>query len=205
MKLYEFAPSPSARRVTIFAKELDIELESINVDIRGGENLQSEFTDKSANGRVPMIQTEDGDYICESVAICRYLEAINKKDDTKSLFGDSILEQTKVEMWQRIVEFQGLFPAMQAFRNISGLYKDRENIVPQWGEESKSRVIDFLPSLDKQLKENNFIAGNDFSIADITGYVLISFCEKIEVSIPAELAHLTRWYQSIKSRPCFEA
>ena len=65
-------------------------------------------------------------------------------DQSNSLFGNSILDQATIEMWHRMVEFQGLFPAMQAFRNITGLYKDRENVVLEWGIESKKRVISFF-------------------------------------------------------------
>ncbi len=203
MKLYEFAPSPSARRVTIFAKEIGLSLESIPVDIRGGENLSPEFLEKSPNGRVPLLELDDGSFLCESVAICRYLEA-TEANGGKSLFGDNILEQVTIEMWHRIVEFQGLFPAMQAFRNITGLYKDRENVVPQWGDESKKRVIDFFPVLDKQLSENTFLAGEEFTIVDISAFVMLNICEKLDFQMPEQLNHLDRWYQAMSQRPCFK-
>ena len=203
MKLYEFAPSPSARRVTIFAKEIGVPLESIPVDIRGGENLTDLFLGKSLNGRVPVLELDDGSFLCESVAICRYLEA-TKEGSSSSLFGDSVLEQATIEMWHRMVEFQGLFPAMQAFRNITGLYKDRENVVPEWGNESKQRVASYLPMLDKQLSKNAYIAGSEFTIVDISTVVMLNICEKIEIQIPSDLAHLTKWYQSTSKRNCFQ-
>lgn len=201
MKLYELAPSPSARRVAIFMKELAINIPTIHVDIRGGENLSAEFSQKSANGRIPLLELDDGNYICESVAICRYLEATaTLPDHHYSLFGESALEQANVEMWQRMVELQGLFPAMQAFRNITGLYKDRENIVPQWGEESRARVLSFLPTLEQRLCSNQFIAGDHFSIADITAIVMINFCKNIDVEIPVEMTNLQAWFDSMSQR-----
>ena len=149
MKLYELAPTPSARRVSIFLAEKGIEVPRVNVDIRGGENLSAEFKAKSVNGRIPLLELDDGSYLCESVAICRYLDEIHPSE--RSLFGNTPLERAKVEMWQRIIELQGLMVGFQAFRNLSGVYKDRENCVESWGVESRQRVIDFLPSLDKQL------------------------------------------------------
>lgn len=199
MKLHQLAPSPSAKRVGIFLKEIGLEIESVHVDIRAGENLSEAFLGKSANGRIPLLELDDGTYICESVAICRYLEATT--DQQQSLFGNSALAQAQVEMWQRIVELQGLFPALQAFRNISGVYADRENCIPSWGEESKARLISFLPTLDTQLSANKYIAGENFSIADITLFVLINFAKNIDVEIPAQLQHLAFWFKTVAARP----
>ena len=199
MKIYELAASPSAKRVSIFLKEIGLEIESVHVDIRAGENLTSEFLEKAANGRIPLLELDDGSHIGESVAICRYLEAASEQQ--QSLFGNSALEQAQVEMWHRMVELQGLFPALQAFRNISGVYSDRENVIPSWGEESRSRLISFLPTLERQLSANKYIAGENFSIADITLFVLINFAKNIDVEIPAELSHLAQWFKTIASRP----
>ena len=155
MKIYQLAPSPSARRVSIFLKEIGMQIETVHVDIRAGENLTKDFLDKAANGRIPLLELDDGSYICESVAICRYLESTVEPE--LSLFGNSALEQANVEMWHRIVELQGLIPAFQAFRNISGVYADRENINTSWGEESKLRLINFLPLLDRQLSKKRLL------------------------------------------------
>ena len=80
MKIYQLAPSPSARRVAIFLKEIGLEVETIHVDIRAGENLEKDFLEKAANGRIPLLELDDGSYICESVAICRYLESTVKPE-----------------------------------------------------------------------------------------------------------------------------
>jgi len=199
MKIYQLAPSPSARRVTIFLKEIGMEIETVHVDIRAGENLTQDFLGKSANGRIPLLELDDGNYICESVAICRYLE--NTVKPKLSLFGNSALEQANIEMWHRIIELQGLIPAFQAFRNISGVYADRENINASWGEESKLRLINFLPLLDKQLSKNVYFAGDAFSIVDISAFVLMNVAKVLEIAIPAELTNLQRWFDLIQQRP----
>lgn len=199
MKLYELAPTPSARRVSIFLAEKGIEIPRVNVDIRAGENLTAEFKAKSLNGRIPLLELDDGSYLCESVAICRYLEEIHPSEH--SLFGNSPLERAKVEMWQRVIELQGLMVGFQAFRNLTGIYKDRENCIQAWGEESRQRVIDFLPTLDQQLNKSPFIAGDNFSIADITAYVFISFIKNLEIEVTDHLPHLKVWFITMTKRP----
>ncbi|MGE6435981.1 glutathione S-transferase [Shewanella baltica] len=199
MKLYELAPTPSARRVSIFLAEKGIEVPRVNVDIRGGENLSAEFKAKSVNGRIPLLELDDGSYLCESIAICRYLEEIHPS--VNSLFGNTPLERAKVEMWQRIIELQGLMVGFQAFRNLSGVYKDRENCVESWGAESRQRVIDFLPSLDQQLSKSPFVAGDEFSIADISAYVFISFIKNLDIEVTDSLPHLKAWFITMVQRP----
>lgn len=199
MKLYELAPTPSARRVSIFLAEKGIEVPRVNVDIRGGENLSTEFKAKSVNGLIPLLELDDGSYLCESVAICRYLEEIHPS--VNSLFGNTPLERAKVEMWQRIIELQGLMVGFQAFRNLSGVYKDRENCVESWGAESRQRVIDFLPSLDQQLSKSPFVAGDEFSIADISAYVFISFIKNLDIEVTDSLPHLKAWLNTMAQRP----
>lgn len=199
MKLYELAPTPSARRVSIFLAEKGINIERVTVDIRGGENLSPEFKAKSLNGRIPLLELDDGSYLCESVAICRYLEEIHPSDH--SLFGNNPLERAKVEMWQRIIELQGLMPAFQAFRNITGVYKDRENCLEAWGQESRQRTFEFLPLLEQQLTKSDYIAGDNFSIADISAYIFISFIKNLEINIDNKLQHLSAWFAKIAQRP----
>ena len=199
MKIYELAASPSAKRVRIFLNEIGLVIPTVSVDIRAGENLTQEFLDKSANGRIPLLELDDGVFLSESVAICRYLESTT--NPVSSLFGNTALEQAQIEMWHRMVELQGLIPAFQAFRNISGVYADRETCIASWGEESKLRLINFLPCLDKHLSKHTYIAGEQFSIVDITGYILITFAKNLKIDIPAELTHLARWFESVQQRP----
>lgn len=203
MKIYELGPAPSARRVSIFLAEKGIEVERQHVDIRGGENLSEDFKAKSLNGQIPVLELDDGTTICESVAICRYFDEAYPTE--YSLFGNNALEKAQVEMWQRLVELRGLLVAMQAFRNISGIYQDRENCIADWGEESRQRLIKFLPTLDKQLAVTPYIAGNNFSIADITTVILCDFIQNLEIHIDGSLPNLQRWYQHVSERPSIKA
>ncbi|TXZ74742.1 glutathione S-transferase [Vibrio mimicus] len=203
MKLYETAMTPSSRRVSIFLKELGLDVERVQVDVRGGENLSDAFKSKSLNGKVPLLELEDGTTLCESVAICRYFD--QAYPNSHHLFGNTALEKAQVEMWHRVVEFQGLYAGFQAFRNLSGIYKDRENCVYAWGEESKARVSEFLPQLEQRLAQSAFIASDRFTIVDITAYIFIGFAEKaLELPVAEHYPHITRWYEQIAQRPAFQ-
>ncbi|WP_445400129.1 glutathione S-transferase family protein [Zobellella sp. An-6] len=202
MRLYELATTPNARRVNIFLAEKGIAVERVQVDVRAGENLTPEFRAKSANGRIPLLELDDGSYLCESVAICRYFDELYP--DELALFGDSPLDRARVEMWHRIVELDGLIPAFQAFRNLSGVYRDREHCVPAWGEESRTRLQAFLPRLEQRLGEAEYLAGERYSIADIAAYVLIGFLPRLDIEV-ASRPHIQRWLARLRLRPALGA
>ncbi|TVO32163.1 glutathione S-transferase family protein [Vibrio algivorus] len=203
MKIYEFAANPSSRRVGIFLKELGVEVDRVQLNVREGENLTSEYLEKSVNGKVPMLELTDGTCISETIAICRFFA--EHQNDT-SLFGTTPAEKGLVEMWQRIVELDGLHMGFQAFRNLSGVYADRERCVEAWGNEAKLRVEEFLPKLDKQLAKNQYIAGERFSIVDITGFLFVGFvCEKaLEIKALDIYPNIQTWYNKVSERPAFQ-
>ncbi|MBD1567542.1 glutathione S-transferase [Vibrio sp. S12_S33] len=203
MKLYEFAPTPSCRRVSIFLKELGLDVPREQVNVREGDNLSAEFSQKSVNGKVPLLELDSGETICESVAICRYFDSIKENDS--SLFGDSALDKAQVEMWHRVVEFQGLYAAFQAFRNISGIYQDRETCVSEWGYESKHRVASFLPILDQRLSDSDYVATERFTIVDITAFIFVGFAEKaLELNVLETYPNIARWFEALNQRPSFQ-
>jgi len=203
MKLYEFAPTPSCRRVSIFLNELDVDVERVQVNVREGENLSEEYLTKSINGKVPMLELDAGITLCESVAICRYFHEATP--NRKHLFGETHLEVAQVEMWHRVVEFQGLYAAFQAFRNISGVYKDRETCVAEWGHESKARVEQFLPQLDARLAQSDYIATDALTIVDITGFIFVGVVEKaLKIEVLPQYPNIARWFNQLAARPSFQ-
>ncbi|NOJ19751.1 glutathione S-transferase [Vibrio jasicida] len=203
MKLYETAMTPSCKRVSIFLKEIGGEVERIALNVREGDNLSEPFKSKSVNGKVPLLELDDGTTICESVAICRYLDEAFEND--LALFGANQLERAQVEMWHRVVEFQGLYTAFQAFRNITAIYQDRENCVAVWGDESKSRVLEFLPILDKRLSESEHIATDNFTIVDITGYIFVGFAVNgLSIEVFETYPNIARWFEQVSVREAFQ-
>ncbi|CAM2993720.1 glutathione S-transferase [Vibrio rarus] len=203
MKLYESAATPSCRRVSIFLKFLGTDVTRVAVDLKGGENITPEFQSKSASGTVPLLELDDGTYISESTAICRYFE--HSVPNNMHLFGRPGLESAQVEMWHRIVEFQGLIAGFQAFRNITGFYSDREHCVSEWGEESKSRAIAFLDKLDNRLSHSSYIAGGILSVADITGFLFINLMKgAFKVDIEGGYSHIHVWHTKLAAMPEFQ-
>jgi glutathione S-transferase len=201
MKLYE-SPSPNARRVHIFMAEKGIDCERVPIDIRAGQNLTEEYLQKNPAGRVPVLELDDGTFLGESVAICRYLESINADP---CLFGEPGRQAAVVEMWNRRAELNFMNNVAMAFRNITGFFKDRETCVKAWGEISAQNAADFLPMFDRQLESNTYLAGDAFSIADITLCVALDFADQVKVVTLPDAPHVARWRALVGGRPSFSA
>jgi glutathione S-transferase len=200
MKLHE-SPSPNARRVQVFLKEKGIPApESVKVDIRAGENLSPEYRAKNPFGRVPALELDDGSFLTESVAICRYFEGLHPEPP---LFGTTPLEQARIEMWNRRAELNFMSPVAQAFRNTTGIFKDREKISREWGEISAETAADALRIFDETLS-GEFLAGDVFSVADITFGVALEFAEMVKVPVPLDLPKIKAYRERLAARKGFE-
>jgi glutathione S-transferase len=137
--------------------------------------------------------------ITESIAICRYFEALYPDPP---LFGRVGLEAAVIEMWNRRVELHLMFPVSQVFRHLHPAMKEME--VPQvaaWGEANKPRVREFLALLDQELANRAFIAGDAFSVADISALVAIDFMKPAKLVVPEDFTHLRRWHSEVRARP----
>jgi glutathione S-transferase len=200
VKLHE-APSPNARRVQVFLKEKGIQAPpSVAVDIRAGENLGEAYRALNPFGRVPVLELDDGTCLAESVAICRYFEGLQPEP---SLFGVEPLQQATIEMWNRRAEINFMLPAAAAFRNLTGFFKDREKVSKEWGGISLEAAADGLTRFDAALADREFLAGDAFSIADITFGVAVSFAQSIKLDLPFELENISRYMEQITARPSF--
>ncbi|MCP5179317.1 MAG: glutathione S-transferase family protein [Pseudomonadales bacterium] len=201
MRLYE-SPSPNARRVHVFMAEKGIDMERVRVDIRKGENLSPEYRARNPIGRVPVLELDDGTFLAESVAICRYLEHLNPDP---CLFGAPGLPAAQVEMWHRRAEINFFLNVASAFRNITGFFKDRETCVKEWGEVCAKTAADVLPVFDAQLAQSEYLAGDTFSIADITLAIAIDFARMVKVVTLPEVPNVDRWHKLVASRPSYSA
>lgn len=201
MKLYE-SPSPNARRVQIFMAEKGVDCERVAVDIRAGENISEAYLAKNPGGRVPVLELDDGTFLSETVAICRYLEGMNPEPN---LFGNTPLAQATVEMWARRAELNFMLEVAGAFRNITGFFKDRETCVKEWGEVCAEKAPKALQMFDDRLGHSEYLAGDQFSIADITLGVAIDFANMVKVVPVPQLTHISRWQEQINARPSFSA
>jgi glutathione S-transferase len=149
--------------------------------------------------RLPVLELDDGTIITESVAICRYFEELHPEPP---LFGQGALGKAKVEMWQRRIELNLLGCVAAAFRHLHPAMKDWE--VPQisaWGEANKPKAVEFLRLLDTELADREFIAGDFYTIADITGLIAIDFMKPARIETPTDCTHVLRWYRTVSGRP----
>ena len=202
MKLYE-SPSPNARRVQFFMAEKGIEIERVPVDIRAGENISDDYLAKNPGGRVPMLELDDGTYLSESVAICRYLEGLHPEPN---LLGATPLEAAQIEMWTRRVELILMANVAGAFRNITGFFKDRETCVKEWGEVCAETAAKSLAMFETQLGESEYLAGDRFTNADLTLAVVIDFAKMVKVvPFPESTPNIDRWYALVSERPAYAA
>lgn len=203
MKLFDAQRAPNPRRVHIFLAEKNVELERVPIDIGKMEHKSPQFGALTAVQRLPALQLDDGTVIAESTAICRYVEELHPDPP---LFGRGAKGKALVEMWHRHVEFYLAQPIFFAFRHIHPSMAQLET--PQladWGEANKSKAAEFMAILDGELKNREFIAGDDFSVADITALCVIDFGKVAKVRMPEELTHLKRWHAAVSARPSASA
>ena len=203
MKILETKLAPNPRRVRIFLAEKGIEVPFEQVDLMKGDLKTDAFTKLNKLQRVPVMVLDDGTAICESIAICRYFEELQP---SPPLFGTGPLGRAQVEMWQRRMELGLLNSVASAFRHLHPAMATLE--VPQvaaWGEANKPRALEMLHLIDDQLGANRYIAGDAYSVADITAMVAIDFMKPARVARPEGLANLDRWYGEVSTRPSAKA
>jgi glutathione S-transferase len=142
---------------------------------------------------------DDGQVLSESIAICRYFEALHPEPP---LFGQGALEQARIEMWQRRLELHLLFPIAHVFRNQHPAMRDMEvPQVPAWADANKPRIADFLAILDRELEGRKFIASDTYTVADITGLVALDFMKPAKVNLDDGLTNVRRWHTDLAARP----
>ncbi len=199
MKLFDGGRAPNPRRARIFLAEKGISVPLVPVDMGALEHKQETISSRNPLMRLPVLELDDGTIITESVAICRYFEELQPEP---ALFGRGALGKAVTEMWQRRMEFNLFGHVAAAFRHIHPAMKQWEiPQIPEWGEANKPKAVDFMGILDGELATREFVAGDEFSIADITGLVAIDFMKPARIAVPEELANVQRWYKAIASRP----
>jgi len=206
MLLHDSARAPGPRRVRIFAAEKGITLPTAQYDIVKGENLADTYRTKNPFGLIPALELDDGTVIGESVAICRYLEELHPEP---ALMGRTPLEKAQIEFWQRTVEFDAYFPVSDMFRNsfpgfagraVAGVPEPTEQI-PALADRSRAVYRAFLEKLDRRLADHAHVAGEAFSIADITLLCAVDFARASRERLPETLGNLQRWYGDVSKRP----
>jgi len=203
MKLYDGGKAPNPRRVRVFLAEKSIEVETVPVDMGQMGHKSDEVTALNPLQRLPVLVLDDGTVIAESVAICRYFEELHPEPP---LMGTDARDRAIVEMWNRRMELHYLAAVAAAFRHTHPAMKEWEvPQLPEWGEANRPKVLAFLEMLDRELADREFIAGDRYTIADITGMIAFDFMKPARIERPEHLTHVMRWHKAVASRPSAQA
>ncbi len=203
MKLYDGGRAPNPRRVRMFLAEKSIEVPMVIVDMGAMGHKADEISSRNPLQRLPVLELDDGTILTETVAICRYFEELQPEP---ALFGRDALGKAQVEMWNRRLELNYFYAVAAVFRHIHPAMKEWEvPQVPEWGEANKPKMLDFLRLFNAHLADSRYAAGDEFSIADITGFVALDFMRLTRVAVPSELVHVLRWRDLISARPSAQA
>ncbi|MEI4480500.1 MULTISPECIES: glutathione S-transferase [unclassified Phyllobacterium] len=203
MKLYDGGRAPNPRRTRIFLAEKGLNIPLVPIDMGALGHRSNEIESLNPLQRLPILELDNGAVITESVAICRYFEELHPEPP---LFGEGALGKARVEMWNRRVELNFFGPVSAAFRHTHPAMAEWEvPQIPEWGEANRPKAVKFMALLDEQLATNTFIAGEHFSIADITLLVSVDFLKPAKITMPDEFQNLKRWHEAVSGRPSAKA
>lgn len=207
MKLYDLKGGMNPRRVRIFLSEKSVEIPVQLVDMTKGENATPEFLAMNPMGKLPVLELDDGTFITESVAICRYIEALHPEPN---MFGTNPLETANIEMWTRRAELDFAIPILQVFEHLHPFWEGRVKQVKECGELARDKVLERFAWLDGELgkratADRQFLAAGRYTVADVTLQSALIVAKACGVRIPEEQTHLTQWFASVTSRPTARA
>ena len=202
MKLYDVRQAPNPRRVRIFLAEKGIRVPTVQVDLSAGEHKTSAFLAMNPSGKVPVLELDDGTAIGESIAICRYFEALQPEPP---LFGSTPAEIARIDMVNRQLEFELLGPVGQAWVNgpvVAKMAPGRFEQIPAARTQGEHSARAFYRRLDHELGTRRHMAGEGYSVADITALCVIDFASRlVDLEPAAELGNLWRWHADVSARP----
>jgi glutathione S-transferase len=205
MKFYDCSTAPSPRRVRIFIAEKGMEIETVQVDLREGEQLTPEFKAINPHCTVPVLELDDGTTIAEIPPICGYLEAMQPEPN---LLGADPKERAVVSMWDRYMELDGVMAVAEALRNRAKGMAGRAitgpvgyEQIPELAERGLARTRQYFADLDRRTGESAYIAGPRFTVADITALVAVDFAGWLKVTIGDDQPNLRRWHDTLAARP----
>ena len=205
MIFYDCSTAPSPRRARMFIAEKGLDIETKDISIAAGEQLGDAFRAINPRATLPVLVTDDGATLTENLGIAAYLEAAFPDPP---LMGDTAEEKGLIMMWTAICEHQGGLPIAEALRNWHPAMKDRAVTgphnyaqIPELAERGRARASVFLDVLEERLQHSAYLAGDRFSLADITGYVLVDFARVIKMKIPETHTAARAWYDGVAARP----
>lgn len=205
MKFYDCGTAPSPRRVRMFMAEKGITLDTVEVDLAKGEQLSDTFSAINPHCTVPALELDDGTMLLDSNSISLYLDEVFPGP---RLTGETPKERAVIAMWQRDLDLNGLGAVAECFRNSAKGLRNRALTgpvdyaqIPELAERGRLRVRQFFANLDRRLGESQYIAGDHFTVADITAFISVEFARAIKETVPDGAVNLRRWHEAVASRP----
>jgi len=209
MKFYDCAVAPSPRRVRIFLAEKGLTVPTVQIDLRNGEQFSPAFRAVNPECTVPVLALDEGATLSDSIAICLYLEECHPQPP---LMGIGAYDKALVAEWQRRAERDGMSAMAEAFRNATPAFKQRAlpgaseyAQIPALAERGRARVQQFFRMMNARLAEHEFVAGERYTVADITTLVAVDFAGWIKLAISDDCANLRRWHAQVGARPSAKA
>ncbi len=199
MKLYN-SVGPNPHVVRMFMAELGISLPMVDIDIMAGKNREAEYAETNPAGQLPALQLDSGAVITEITAICEYLDETHPGF---SLIGQTPEERAQTRRWSRWVDLNIMEPLANGFRYSEGLpmFKDRMRCLPEAADGLKACVQDKLKFLDEQLASREYVAGDEFSLADILLYCFLMFGGQVGQPLNPDFKNIGKWYAAVAERP----
>jgi len=205
MRLFDFERAPNPRRVRIFLAEKKLEIPRVNVNLFRREQLSLEFLAINPGGTVPVLELDDGTYLSECLAICQYLDAMHPEP---ALFGTTPRQQALTLMWANIVDNEGMSAIAEVLRNLSPGFRDHAlpgplacAQIPALVERGRRRAEQFFDRVNQQLEHQPWLAGADYSWADISLLVTTDFAGWVDIDPVSTRPSLKRWYERVAARP----
>ena len=202
MILHDLSAGMHPRRVRIFMAEKGISIERREVDAAGGANALPDFLRLNPLGKLPVLELDDGSAIAESLAICRYLEALHPQPP---LMGQTPQAAAHIEMWTLRMDHELSQPIALAFVHSSDFYRGRVEQVPEVAGWARNRALQTMAWLDGELAERSHIAGDDYTLADIVAQCACVLGKAVGLRIPPEMTNLSRWFAQVSARPTARA
>ena len=203
MRLFDFQRAPNPRRARMIIAEKNIAIETVPVNLYRMEQLSAEFLAINPAGTVPVLETDDGTYLTETIAICTYLEELYPDPP---LLGRTATEKSLVLNWNNIAEQTGMLSIAEMLRNWSPGFRNRVfpgeldyPQMPELIERGRIRTEQFFDQMEKRLAEAPYLAGENFSFADISLLAFTDFAGWVEINPVASRPALKRWYESFGS------
>ena len=205
MKFYDCTTAPSPRRVRIFMAEKGIEIPTVQVDLRNGEQLSDAFRKINPRCTVPVLELDDGTCLNETLAICHYLES---QYPEPNLMGRDAREQALVINWNEQVMFEGFLAGADALRNVAKGFANRAltgpkdfGQIPELAERGRARLEEFMAMLDGRLADSPYVALDRYTLADIGAYVCVDFAGWIKLPVLEQWRNIRRWHEDLSARP----